>query len=115
MNSVFLPAPEGDFFPQIMHDFGNRHKSWSQIVKVKNDCVGNALFKNELQRPWNVSLSDMKLPQGSSPLSFQQRTLNQGWRQGRARGGLGGYSPPSEHASPPSEGEKGFFGDFWHL
>ena len=24
------------------------------------------------------------------------------------RGGLGGYSPPSEHASPPSEGERDF-------
>ena len=29
----------------------------------------------------------------------------QGWRQGRTRGG---YSPLSEHASPPSEGEKLF-------
>ena len=28
--------------------------------------------------------------------------------RGGARGGLGGYSPPSE-------GETRFFGDFWHL
>ena len=28
--------------------------------------------------------------------------------RGGARGGLGGYSPPSEHASPPSEGEMHF-------
>ena len=33
------------------------------------------------------------------------RTDSQGWRQGRARRG---YSPLSEHASPPSEGEKLF-------
>ena len=31
---------------------------------------------------------------------------------GGARGGLGGYSPPSEHAIPPSEGEKRFFRRF---
>ena len=31
--------------------------------------------------------------------------MEQKWRQGRARGG---YSPLSEHASPPSEGEKLF-------
>ena len=30
---------------------------------------------------------------------------SQGWRQGRTRGG---YSPLSEHASPPSEGGKLF-------
>ena len=35
-----------------------------------------------------------------------------GMAPGRAREG---YSPPSEHASSPSEGEKRFFGDFWHL
>ena len=28
--------------------------------------------------------------------------------RGGARGGLGGYSPLSEHASPPSESEKRF-------
>ena len=28
------------------------------------------------------------------------------------RGGLGGYSPSSGHASPPSEGENGFFRRF---
>ena len=41
-----------------------------------------------------------------------------GWDhdRGGARGGLGGYSPSSEHPSPPSEGDKRFFfGDFWHL
>ena len=32
--------------------------------------------------------------------------------RGGARGGLGGYSPPLEHASPLSEGETRFFGDF---
>ena len=35
--------------------------------------------------------------------------------RGGARGGLGGYSPPSEHASPRSEGESDFFVDFWQL
>ena len=34
---------------------------------------------------------------------------------GSVRGGLGGYSTPSEHASPPSEGECDCFGDFSHL
>ena len=38
------------------------------------------------------------------------RSIIQGWRRGRARGG---NSPPSEHVSPLSEGEKLFFGDFW--
>ena len=33
---------------------------------------------------------------------------NKGWRQGRARGSI----VPSEHASPPSEGEKRFFRRF---
>ena len=32
--------------------------------------------------------------------------------RGSARGGLGGYSPPSEHANPPSEGENRFFWRF---
>ena len=32
--------------------------------------------------------------------------------RGGAGGGLGGYSPPWEHASPPSEGEKRFFRRF---
>ena len=33
-----------------------------------------------------------------------------------ARGGLeGAIALPSEHASPPSVGEKRFFGDFWHF
>ena len=34
--------------------------------------------------------------------------------RGGARGGLGALAP-SEHASPPSEGEGNFFGDFGHL
>ena len=29
-----------------------------------------------------------------------------------AKGGLEGYSPPSEHSSPPSKGEKRFFRRF---
>ena len=32
--------------------------------------------------------------------------------RGGARGWLGRYSPPSEHASPPSEGETRFFRRF---
>ena len=36
-------------------------------------------------------------------------------RRGGIRGGLEGYGPPSEHASPPSEGGKQFFGVFWRL
>ena len=35
----------------------------------------------------------------------------QGWRQGKASGAI---FPPPEHASPPSEDEKRFFGDFSH-
>ena len=35
----------------------------------------------------------------------------QRWPQGRARG----LYPPTEHASPPSEGGKQFFEDFYHL
>ena len=34
---------------------------------------------------------------------------------GGARGGLGGYSTPLEHASPPLEGESNSFRDVWHL
>ena len=32
-----------------------------------------------------------------------------------AREGLGGYGPPSEHASPRQKVKRDFFGDFWHL
>ena len=35
--------------------------------------------------------------------------------RGGAGGGLGGYSSPSEHASPLLESEEQFYGDFWHL
>ena len=37
------------------------------------------------------------------------------WYSGGTRGGLGGYSPPSEHASPRRKVKSDFFGDFWHL
>ena len=35
--------------------------------------------------------------------------------RGGARGGLGGYNPPSEHASPRRKVKSDFFGDFWPL
>ena len=35
--------------------------------------------------------------------------------RGGARGGLGGYSPPSKHASPRRKVKRDFVGDFWHL
>ena len=35
--------------------------------------------------------------------------------RGGARGGLGGYSPPAEHAGLLVRRWKRFFGDFWHL
>ena len=35
--------------------------------------------------------------------------------RGGARGGLEGAIALSEHASPPSEVENYFVGDFWHL
>ena len=35
--------------------------------------------------------------------------------RGGARGRLGGYSPPSEHASPRRKLNSDVFGDFWHL
>ena len=35
--------------------------------------------------------------------------------RGGARGGLGGYSPSSEHASPRRKVKSDFVGDFWHL
>ena len=34
---------------------------------------------------------------------------------GGAMEGLGGYSLPSEHASPLKEGDNYFFGDTWYL
>ena len=45
--------------------------------------------------------------------AFSRRISLQLVLRGGARGGLGGYSPPSEHASPPSEGEKRFFSEIF--
>ena len=42
------------------------------------------------------------------------RLFSHGTRGG-VRRGLGGYSSRRSMLAPPSEGEKRFFGDFWHL
>ena len=58
-------------------------------------------------------MGTMKHEQITTKLMGDLNIRNQGWRQGRARGG---YSPLSEHASPLRRKVKhSFFGDFWHL
>ena len=51
---------------------------------------------------WNMPLLEVPI------LGYEGVDTN----SGGARGGLGGYSPSSEHASPPSDGEKRFFRRF---
>ena len=83
-------------------------------LRAKN----NAPTKENLRKERKVKWIKRCLPVLESSLNiirFVVTTLMPVVPRGGARGGLGGYSTPSEHAGTPSEGESDFFGYFWHL
>ena len=48
-------------------------------------------------------------------LYAENESLTSQLGKGGARGGLGGYSPPSEHARPRLKVKNDFVGGFWQL
>ena len=68
---------------------------------VEERLVGGRVYFYKPIRKLFLAASLEKRRQAQKTITL----LKQGWRQGRDRG----YSPPLEHASPPSEDEKQFF------
>ena len=73
---------------------------------MENEC--KKVKAEEDRKEWEIIGMDLQYSWLLCPLTVDQISWILLDARGGARGGLGGYSPPSEHASPPSEGEKRF-------
>ena len=73
---------------------------------MENEC--KKVKAGEDRKEWEIIVMALRYSRPLCPLIVDQISWMLLDARGGARGGLGGYSPPSEHASPPSEGEKRF-------